>query len=256
MTDLPDSLAEDFQYWLKTQGYFVLEEAVSDDLLLDRLSAAIDRSLQKHDGNFSDISHLIVNRDAAFLELLDQTGPIELMETILGDTCIIHSYNCVSLHPGRSNNAGQLHKDSQRFSPDYIHALQVLWFIDDFTAENGATWFLPGSHHSGARPTEEQFDARAVQVPGKRGAAVIFDSGVWHRSGQNFTDLPRRGITLVLSRAFMKQQIDLPRAADPRVASRAAPRLRRLLGFDARVPASLEEFNLPPAERLYKPNQG
>jgi len=31
---------------------------------------------------------------------------------------------------------------------------------------------------------------------------------------------------------------------------------RRILGFDTRVPASLDEFFLPDSERLYKPGQG
>jgi ectoine hydroxylase-related dioxygenase (phytanoyl-CoA dioxygenase family) len=31
---------------------------------------------------------------------------------------------------------------------------------------------------------------------------------------------------------------------------------RQLLGFNVRVPASMDEYYLPEAERLYKPNQG
>jgi len=31
---------------------------------------------------------------------------------------------------------------------------------------------------------------------------------------------------------------------------------RRFLGFDVRVPTSLDEYYLPPDQRLYKSNQG
>jgi hypothetical protein len=31
---------------------------------------------------------------------------------------------------------------------------------------------------------------------------------------------------------------------------------RRIIGFDTRLPTSLEEFFLPEEQRLYKPNQG
>lgn len=253
---LDDDTRSDFLYWIRTQGYFVLPGAVSDPHLLGRLRDAVDAAVRSGEGgNFSDIAHLVVNADTAFLELLDEPGPIELIELVLGKSCIIHSYNCVSLRPSKANNASQIHKDSPRFSVDYVHAMQVLWFIDDFTSENGATWFLPGSHRSPDRPSDRQFEKRAVQVEGPAGTAVLFDSGLWHRGGTNTSEGVRRGATLVLSRPFMKQQIDLPRAVSPDIVSAADHRRRRLLGFDARVPASMEEFNLPIEQRLYRPGQ-
>jgi ectoine hydroxylase-related dioxygenase (phytanoyl-CoA dioxygenase family) len=95
-----------------------------------------------------------------------------------------------------------------------------------------------------------------LQVSGRAGSALVFDSSLWHAGGANTTDAARRGVTLVYSRAFVKQQIDLPRATDPAIVAQASPLLRRLLGFDVRVPSSLEEFMLPEEQRLFKGGQG
>ena len=51
----------------------------------------------------------------------------------------------------------------------------------------------------------------------------------------------------------MKQQIDLTNCLSREVKNE---NIRRLLGFNVRVPSNIEEFNLPESERLYKTNQG
>ena len=79
---------------------------------------------------------------------------------------------------------------------------------------------------------------------------------LWHAAGINKTSNTRRAVTTVYTRSFMKQQIDLTKATSQKIIDTLNRDQRRLLGFNARVPASLEEFNLPDHERLYKANQG
>jgi ectoine hydroxylase-related dioxygenase (phytanoyl-CoA dioxygenase family) len=250
---------------MKIHGYVLVENAIPDPRLVAALRADIDRAIAddlavaasgRPPSRFGDIVHLLLNRGESFVELLEHCELLDTIDLLLGETCILHSYNAVRLMPGRGNNATRVHRDSPRYSPDYLLAVQVLYFVDDFTDENGGTWLLPGSHNASDRPTDEQFYERAIQVTGKAGSALILDSSVWHAGGENRTDQPRRGITMVFTRAFMKQQIDLPRAAGASVVARLSERGRRLLGFNVRVPASLDEFNLPDDQRLYKPNQG
>ena len=128
--------------------------------------------------------------------------------------------------------------------------------VDDFSVDNGATYILPGSQLIEGKPSDDHFYKHAIQIEGKSGDAILFDAMLWHAGGVNKTKLPRRAITKVFTRAFMKQQIDYTKATEPSVLKGVTERSRRLLGFDARVPENIVQFLLPEPDRLYKPNQG
>ena len=62
--------------------------------------------------------------------------------------------------------------------------------IDDFTPENGATCFAPGSQGMDALPPS----CSLVQACGPSGSLIVFNGSVWHGHGANGTDTPRRSI--------------------------------------------------------------
>lgn len=264
----PADLAE-FAYLMKVRGYYLVENAASDPALLARLAAGIDRTIEE-DGEAAksgryphytnpNVGRLMMTRGGEFLELLDQWYVQPYIDSLLTNTCILFNYSAVRLMPELANVVSNVHRDSHRFSPDYLLMTQVLFFVDDFTAENGATLLLPGSHHSPDPVSDDFFARQSVQITGKAGSALIFDSSLWHAGGVNRTELARRGLALVYVRSFFKQMLDVPRAIDAidnGTLATLSPEARRLMGYDVRVPSSLEEFYLPPEKRLYKPNQG
>jgi ectoine hydroxylase-related dioxygenase (phytanoyl-CoA dioxygenase family) len=66
--------------------------------------------------------------------------------------------------------------------------------LDDFTAENGATSIIPGSHlWSDARiPTREEMIPAIMPA----GSMVYFLNTLWHSGGANTTSVPRRSLTV------------------------------------------------------------
>jgi ectoine hydroxylase-related dioxygenase (phytanoyl-CoA dioxygenase family) len=54
----------------------------------------------------------------------------------------------------------------------------------------------------------------------------------------------------------MRQRFDYPRLVPPEAIAALGPVGRRFLGFDVRMPVSLEEYYVPPEHRLYKAGQG
>ena len=128
--------------------------------------------------------------------------------------------------------------------------------IDDFTDENGATYFLPGSFGRADRPSDEEFFAGAVRVHPKAGDLVVFNACTWHMGGENHTDRERHAATINVVRSYMRQRFDYPRMVPPEVVDTLSPTLRRVLGFNVRVPTSLDEYYVPPERRLYLANQG
>lgn len=79
-----------------------------------------------------------------------------------------------------------------------------LWFfflLDDFTAETGGTWVVPGTHRMRMnekthwdkhyKPAVDAYPSK-VQALAKAGDVLIVNPNVLHSGGHNFTDRPRR----------------------------------------------------------------
>ena len=127
--------------------------------------------------------------------------------------------------------------------------------VDDFTVENGGTYLLPESHLEERKPSNEEFSSKAVQATGKKGDILIFNANIWHASALNTTQENRRAIPITISKPFMKQLLDYPRALGYDNVNSFSKELQELLGYHSRVPASLEEWYQPQDKRFYKKNQ-
>src|SRR5712672_1916662 len=99
-------------------------------------------------------------------------------------------------------------------------------------------------------PRDEDFYRDAVRAVAQAGSIVVFNSNLWHAAGPNRSRGPRRGLTLAFTRPFMKQQMDYPRALGYERAASLSLELRQVLGYNARVPTSLDEWYQTPDRRL------
>ncbi|CAB1116031.1 unnamed protein product [Ectocarpus sp. CCAP 1310/34] len=91
--------------------------------------------------------------------------------------------------------------------------------LDDCDAVNGCLEVYPQARNQTRQQTpSEEDDASVVCLPAKAGDAVVFLSNLWHRSGPNQTDNPRRVF-------YAQYCLDAIRAApsDPRPLSLAVP---------------------------------
>jgi hypothetical protein len=147
------------------------------------------------------------------------------------------------------------HRDVRAWTKDYPLSLNMLVMLDRFTKENGATLFLEGSHHAEAMPSARYFKAQARQITGDAGDIILFNSLVVHAAAPNRSTDMRRALTLCLGRPFMKPQMDWPRFLPSSVESTLTDKARQLLGFDARMAASLDEYYQPAARWTFKADQ-
>jgi ectoine hydroxylase-related dioxygenase (phytanoyl-CoA dioxygenase family) len=100
------------------------------------------------------------------------------------------------------------------------------------------------------------FEQNAERATGQAGDIVLFDSRLWHAAAPNQSTRIRRALTLTFTPPFMKPQFDYPRALGYSEGAQFNPALRAVLGYDSRIPASLEEWYQPPDARFYKQGQG
>lgn len=239
---VPSVITEDFALDLRS----VLERCVEEDLQLEDETRAVDR-------------YMVLNlmfRDPAFRALYHSPRLLEALDAVLTETSLIYAYTSSSMPPKGDNYSGRVHVDSPRIVPGYPTNVGLIVALDDFTEQNGATYFLPGSFERAEPLTEEEFFAGAERAFPKRGDMVIFNARTWHYGGMNTTDTWRHAVTINACRSFMRQRFDYPRMTPAALIPELTDTDRRLLGFNVRVPASLAEYYVPEAERLYKANQG
>ena len=63
-------------------------------------------------------------------------------------------------------------------------------------------------------------------------------------------------MNMQFTKSYLRQQLDYPNALPHELTEALPERTRQLLGFYVRVPSSLAEYYVPPAERLYRAGQG
>jgi hypothetical protein len=162
--------------------------------------------------------HNLMFRGVPFARLLEHELMHAYLSALLGDTCILYACTSSSLPPRGTN--------------------------------------VPYSAERVDAPSEQEFLAHAERVFPAAGDAVIFNARTWHMGGVNQTDRARHGFAFQACRSFMRHRFDYPKMIPPDILAVLGETGRRFLGFNVRIPTSLDEYYLPPDQRLYKPNQG
>ena len=113
--------------------------------------------------------------------------------------------------PPADENQG-LHTDCRgRVGAGRFFCCNSMWPLMDFTAGNGPTRVVPGSHLFGAIPSEALDDQVATHpdevlliVP--VGTVVVFNAHLWHGATANPGRIPRASLTSFWSRRMIEQE--------------------------------------------------
>jgi ectoine hydroxylase-related dioxygenase (phytanoyl-CoA dioxygenase family) len=108
--------------------------------------------------------------------------------------------------------------------------------LDDFTAENGATGIIPGSHRFGRPPDlqPEDWPAATVIASGKKGSALLAKGPFWHTARPNGSAMPRSAVMVCYLRAFCIPYTDMQSVRDRLPEASAAE--QRLYGAEQFIP--------------------
>jgi len=219
------------------------------------LERAIDAEAEYH-GNTTYADYGMVLLCALYgREFIDLCAHERIMapfHTVLGAGCIIYAYTSSSMPPKGKNYSARIHVDCPRLIPGYVTNMGATILLDDFTVDNGATWFLSGSHTRSDPPPEEEFFAQASRLVAPAGSVWYFNSRVWHRGGENRTSDWRHALTINMCRPWMKQRLDVPRAMSGIDLAGVPELAKQKLGFFAQPPASYDEFYVPPERRTFR----
>ena len=227
---------------LDTDGYVVLERAVGDDTL-GRIKDELDPYLG-HDAlhGRNDFEGFSTNRVYALLakapsvaELVEHVDVVAILDALLLPGYLLSANLAINLLPGETRQS--LHFDDGFYRiprPRPPIGVSTIWAIDDFTAENGATEIIPGSHRWGSETPDED-DERLVTVEMPAGSVVVFLGTLWHRGGANRTDRSRLAISPQYCEPWARQQEQMVLSVGA-AATRYSERVQSLLGYSIHPP--------------------
>ncbi|MEH2292243.1 phytanoyl-CoA dioxygenase family protein [Nostoc sp.] len=113
-----------------------------------------------------------------------------------------------------------------------VMEIQVIWMVEDFTQENGAPVFAPGSQKLCSLPDLAHFSKIAEKVTGKAGSVVISHGLCWHDTSVNYSQKPRVSILGNYAPKFVRPFKNPLDDMQQEVIDRASPKLKQLLGYE------------------------
>ena len=230
---------------LDEQGFVLLENFMDDDLLtaLRRRIAELYSEEGDHAGSeFRTEEHAhrlanLVNKGEVFQRAIALPALLDYVRHVLGPDIKLSSLNARSADPG--TDVGQpLHVDMAAIPDERGYwVCNTVWMLDDFTADNGATRMVPGTHKSGARPQDVLANPMAthpdeVLLIGRAGSVAVMNAHLWHGGTANRSSSPRLAMHAFYCRRDKPQQQYQKQLLRPEVQASLSADVRHLLALD------------------------
>jgi len=217
----------------------------------------------------------------AFAILAAHPLVLAICDALLAPSYLLTAAQAIRIHPGEKAQA--LHFDDSFYPfprPRPAISLATICAVDDFTAENGATEVIPGSHRwgdvaprgvvgaedfsqamrygrgadsalaLGAESEAALVDAEPQPACMRAGSVVVFLGTLWHRGGANRSQAPRLALTYQYCEPWARQQENFTLAIDPAVAAAMPERVQELCGYSIHPPFMGHVGGVHPKRRL------
>jgi hypothetical protein len=180
----------------------------------------------------------LLNRSPIVADLVRHPLILGIASDVLGSWCDRFNLNLtqgIEIHPGAP--AQFPHRDQDMWDGpkgEMQYLLNVIWPLNDFTEDNGATRIWPNS-----RP-DDVINARWPGVPFvaemEPGAALLFLGSMLHAAGANKTASARRGLIISYCLGWLKPFENQWLCYPPHIARQFDPDLASLVGYSLHKP--------------------
>lgn len=157
-----------------------------------------------------------------------------IAETVLDAGLLLSGTTSMNIGPGETPQL--LHSDDGMVTlprPHPATMITTLWALSPFTADNGATRLVPGSHRwaaRGAKPGQDVPEAISATMPA--GSVLVLHASTWHGGGPNATAHERRyGLSIQYVAGWCRQQQNLMLGLDRALVATFPARLQELVGY-------------------------
>jgi ectoine hydroxylase-related dioxygenase (phytanoyl-CoA dioxygenase family) len=231
-TDLDKAAAD-----LETFGACIVDKALAPDHLAE-VHTALYRAAEAdrkygwtQDYGYGGDDHVnqrvwnLPSRDPAFCSLAEHPAAMHFVKQLLGWPALLSSMSANITAGGGASMI--LHADQGYMPTPWSRPLgvNIAWCVDDFTLENGATCYVPGSHHWNGQGMGQDMRDKLVPLEAPAGSAIIMEGRLLHTNGVNTNgvrhlqlvhpaDLPAAGELVPLAQPG-DPPVRLGNAADP-----------------------------------------
>lgn len=255
---------------VRTLGYAVVEGVLTSSFIdstreaMYRVQEEILRDVGKERLDRAGeigVLRLMMKYDPHFFKFLEIPELLAVIDHTVSNTAIMHLQNGFILPSSPKEETpsvfqNRFHQDFPRVLNGYVASINMMFAIDEFSTETGATHVVPDTHQKTEAPDEKHLSKHAIAVECPAGSMVVFDSTLWHAAGANTSGKDRLAINHQFTRSYIKQQLDYVRALGDATVLAQPSRTQQLLGWYTRVVTSLEEYYRSENERLYRKGQG
>ncbi len=228
---------------LLANGYVIIERLAPDltDRALAELSADIDAAPTGHTDFLGERTKRLgglLRRSAAAREMAIHPMVMALADAVLQPHCVRYQLNysgIMHLLPGAKSQ--ELHRDGDLYPfrhPCPPMLMPTMWALTAFTADNGATQLVPGSHRwaHDRDPTADEILPAVMPA----GSLLVYLGGTIHGGGTNVSQSLRTGLAFQYSLGWLRQEENQYLTNPPDVARTYPEQLQRLIGYDYGAP--------------------
>lgn len=240
--EIDPDLAERCWGDLQRDGYTIVED-VFDAALMRQVRAEVE-PLFAHDGGRNAFEgfntrrlYSPLNETDALDAFAEHPVALGLLDRVFEPNYLLSQLQVIDIAPGEAAQA--LHHDDAFYPwprPRPPLGAATIIAIDDFTADNGATVVIPGSHDWPDRPPTADDLTRAIPAVMPAGSMLFFLGTTWHGGGQNRTDRSRMCITAQYCAPFCRPQESFLLSVDRERVARSSEHMQRLLGYSIHPP--------------------
>ena len=229
---------------LDEKGYTILKDLLSPAQVVEAVAAL--KGIYEREKEVAQLheahtlrSFNLTRRAEIFRQLIQLPQLVACMEYLLGKDYILSDMGARSPMPGLKSQP--LHRDGGSFLPTPEgadrHAVlplsaQSMFALVEFTADNGATRFVPGSHNINIDPAKVRSDEE-FRFTCSPGTVLVYDSRLVHGGGANTTNQVRYSLQGFCCRSYVRPFCDHTRSIPREIVEAASPQMRRLWGFES-----------------------
>lgn len=201
------------------------------------------RGRNAFEGFSTERIYTLVARGKVFEDLTEEPRVLAILDRFLQPGYLLTASQSIQILPGEA--AQDLHTDDGFYRqprPRPPISMTVIAAVDAFTAENGATEVIPGSHLWGdlgdsvRAKGSANMESQLVPMEMPAGACLVMAGTCVHRGGANRTERPRLAFTNQYCEPWGRTQENFFLGVPPDRVRAMSPRLQTLLGYDIHPP--------------------
>lgn len=242
---------------IERDGYTIIEDFLAPAQLAEVrrvLALYLDSHAGRNDfeGTRTERVYTLVARARVMWDIVLDARVMALCERYLLPNFLLTASQAIRINPGETPQP--FHSDDSFHylpHPRPMISLSTIVAVDAFTAQNGATNVVPGSHQwdeakradmysfaggGDGAAADARLEAQAISAAMPAGACIVFSGTLIHRGGRNLSDASRCAFSNQYCQPWARPQENFILGVPQQVARQMPANLQALLGYSIHPP--------------------